>query len=91
MAKKTLEDARIHNGKHTQACDCSSCTKVRLEAYKAKVSQMSEVRLPSDPSACVPVRGHFRKMKRFGTKHPRFQSEVADLVKRIMNGKSNLF
>lgn len=70
--------------RHGKKCGCPDCLNRRLREWDERVEQMFKPRMPSDSIQCIPVRGHFRRSKKYLKKDPAFRSLVMDRIKSLI-------
>jgi hypothetical protein len=70
--------------RHGKKCGCPDCLHKRLRAWDDRVAEMFKPRMPSDAIQCIPVRGHFRRSKKYLKKDPAFRSLVMERIKSLI-------
>lgn len=71
--------------RHGKKCGCPPCLQRRLKEWDDRVEQMFRPRMPSDAIQCIPVRGHFRRSKRYLKKDPAFRELVMERIKSLID------
>lgn len=70
--------------RHGKKCPCPACLQRRLKEWDERVEQMSRPRMPTDATSCIPVRGHFRRSKKYLKRDPKFRELVLARIRGLI-------
>jgi hypothetical protein len=83
-ARPLLEVVPKPEAKHGKKCGCPPCLQRRLREWDERVEAMFKPRMPADVGQCIPVRGHFRRSKKYLKRDPKFRELVLAQIQGLV-------
>lgn len=75
---------KLYRGKHAKSCECPTCLKAKLGAFRERMREMESARGPTTVDATVPVRAHWRRQANHLAKSPQLRELVRSIVAEML-------